>query len=188
MKGLTLIEVLVAVGIMVVAGMLLVVIMVNSAGLFTQQSSKVEGGLNSNDALSVLRRDIKLAVSVAESYTSGSSVYTSGAGQLVLKVASINSSGNTIDNFFDYYVFNLNQGIIYLNIFPDALSSRRTSDFLLSKNVDSIRFQYFNSANPLVEVSPTSAVKIRVTLALKQKAGVNFITTTATTEANLRNN
>lgn len=187
-KGLTLLEVLVAMGIATIAGTLLIVIIVNSAGLFTEQSSKVQEGLNSNDTLATIRGDIKQANSVAVSYTSGSTTYTSGADQLVLKVSSIDSSDNIIDNTFDYFVLFQNQGASHLKIFPDVLSARKASDRVLSTNVDNLGFQYLNSANPPVEVPPISASKVRVALSLKQKIGVNFTTNTSTTEANLRNN
>lgn len=186
-KGLTLIEVLVAMGIAAVAGILLLVIIVNSAGLFTEQSSKVQEGLNINDAVSTLRGDIKQANSVAVSYTEGSTTYTSSASQLVLKVSSIDTSGNIIDNIFDYFVLYLDQGSLHLKIFPDATSSRKTADRILSTSVDTLRFQYLNSANPPVEVTPASATKVRAALTLKKRIGTNFETSTATTEANLRN-
>lgn len=178
-KGLTLIEVLVAMGIAAVAGVLLVVIIVNSAGLFQEQSSKVEEGLNINDALSVVRSSIKQASAMAVSYTAGSTTYTTNAGVLVLKVSSVDTSGNIIVNSFDYFVLYLDQGAIHLKIFPDAVSSRKPADRILSTSIDSLKFQYLNSANPPVEVVPVSASKVRVALTLKQKI--------STTEANLRN-
>ncbi len=44
MKGFTLLELLVAMGIATVAGVLLVVIIVNSAGLYSNQSPKFRRG------------------------------------------------------------------------------------------------------------------------------------------------
>ncbi len=174
-------------GISTIAGVLLLVIIVNSAGLFTEQSSRVQEGLNINDALSILRGDIKQASSVAVSYTNGSTIYTSSANQLVLAVSSIDNSGNIINNTFDYFVLYLDQGSTYLKIFPDTTSSRKAADRILSTSVDSLGFRYLNSANPPVEVTPASATKVRVSLTLKQRIGTNFETSTATTEANLRN-
>lgn len=185
--GLTLIEVLVAMGIAVIAGALLVVVIVNSAGLYSNQSSKVQQGLNINDALIKVRGSIKQASSVAVSYTNGSTTYTSGADQLVLKVASIDSSNNIISDTYDFFVFFLNQNSLRFKIFPDPLSSRKVADQVFSTSVDSLNFRYFNSANPPLEVSPTAATKIRIALTLKQKSGANFETNTATAEANLRN-
>lgn len=186
-RGLTLIEILVAMGIATVAGVLLVVIIVNSAGLSTEQSSKVQEGLNINDALLQVRSSIKQASAVVASYTSGSITYTTSASQLVLKVSSIDASNNIIANTFDFFVFFQDQSYLHFKIFPDPLSSRKASDRIFSTSVNSLIFQYFNSATPPVEVTPTSATKVRITLTLKQKIGLNYETQTATSEANLRN-
>ena len=169
-QGLTLIEVLVAMGIATITGVLLLVIIVNSAGLFSNQSSKVQEGLNINDSLAMMRGSIKQANAVdAQSSTS----------QLVLKVASIDSSNNIIANTYDDFSFYLDQNFLHFKIFPNASSSRKTADRIFSNSVDSLKLQYFNSANPPVEVAPVTASKVRISLTLKQS--------TATSEANLRN-
>ncbi|GEM_PF-1757489 len=185
--GFTLIEILVAMGIATVVGVLLVVIMVNSAGLFTEQSSKVQEGLNINDALSQIRNNVKQANSIASEYTGGGSTYTTGENQLVLKVLSEDAAGNIINNTFDYFVFFQDQSKLYLKIFPDPSSSRNTVNRIFSTIVNSVNFQYFDSATPPVEVTPASAAKVRITLILKQKNGLNFETQIGTSEANLRN-
>lgn len=174
-------------GIAAIAGVLLLVIIVNSAGLFTKQSSKVQTGLNINDSLSQVRASIKQASAVAPSYTSGSTTYTSGDNQVVLKVASIDASNNIIDLTFDYFVFFLDQNTLRFKIFPDPSSSRSAADRIFSTSVDSLVFKYYNFANPPVEVSPASASKVRITLVLKQKSGAGLEINTATSEANLRN-
>lgn len=186
-RGLTLIEVLVAMGIATVVGVLLVVIIVNSAGLFTQQSSKVETGLNINDTLSQVRGSIKQASAVTASYTSGSTTYTTGVNQLVLKVSSVDSSGNIIANNHDYFVFFLDQSSLHFKVFPDPSSARKASDQIFSTAVDNLVFKYFNSLNPPSEVTPAEATKIRISLTLRQKIGTSFETNSATSEANLRN-
>lgn len=186
-KGFTLIEVLVAMGIATLVGALLVIIIVNSAGLFTEQSSKVQTGLNINDALQQVRDSIKQANSVADQYTAGSTTYVSGSNQLVLKIASINSSGDIVINSFDYFIFLRDQSFLRFKIFPDPLSSRKARDQIFSNSVDNFSFQYLNSAIPPVEVSPATATKVRVSLTLKQKNGPDFVIHTSTSEANLRN-
>lgn len=185
--GLTLIEVLVVMGIATAAGMLLMVIMVNSAGLFSKQASKVQEGLNTNDALVIVRNSIKQANAVAPAYTNGSTTYTTGTTQLVLKVASQDSAGNIIANTYDFFVFYLDENTLHFKVFPDSASSRQAADQIFSNIVDNLAFQYFNSAIPPTEVTPTSATKVRISLTLKQKVGVNFETNTATSESNLRN-
>lgn len=186
-RGFTLIEVLVAVGIATIAGVLLVVVIVNSAGLYSNQSAKIQEGLNINDAIMKVRGSIKPANAVADYYTSGSTTYTSGANQLVLKMASIDLSNNIITDTYDFFVFFLDQNSLRFKIFPDPVSSRKTQDQVLSTSVDNLNFRYFDSATPPVEVIPAAATKIRITLTLKQKSGAGFETNTATAEANLRN-
>ena len=186
-RGLTLIEVLVAMWIAVVAGSLLVVIMVNSAGFFTNQSSKMQQGLNINDSLLQVRNSIKQASAVAVSYTSGPTTYTTGSNLLVLKVLSIDSLNNLIDDTYDYFVFFRDQNLLRFKTFPNPASSRKSSDRIFSTIVDSINFQYFNSAIPPVEVAPASATNVRVSLSLRQKNGLKYEIKTGTSEANLRN-
>lgn len=170
MKGLTLIEVLVAMGIATVVGVSLVAIIVTSAGLFSNQSSKVQEGLNINDLLAAIRGSIKQANAVDAQ---------SSATQLVLKVASIDYSNNIIANTYDYFSFYLDQNFLHFKVFPDVSSSRKSADQILANSVDNLKLQYFNSANPPVEVAPNSATRVRISVTLK--------TTTATSEANLRN-
>ena len=152
---------------------------VQSAGLFSDQSSKVQEGLSINDALSSLRSYIKQTEAVIDHYIDNSITYTSGANQLILKIPSTDSLGNLIDNTNDYFVFYVNQSYLHLKIFPAALSSRKAADQILSNSVNNLNFQYFNLANPPMEVAPASAAKVRISLTLKQVS--------ATTEANLRN-
>lgn len=184
-EGLTLAEAVIALGIASVVGALLLVIMVNSAGLFYKQSSKVEQGLGINDALGQIRESVKGSSAVAASYTAGSTTYTSSATEIVLKVPSIDIAGNTISNLFDYFIFLKDQSKLRFRVFPDSQSKRSSADQIFTTNADSLLFQYFDSANN--QVIPSAAVKVKITLSLKQKAGAGFETNIATSEANLRN-
>lgn len=185
--GFTLFEVLISMSIAVVVGGLLLLIMVNSVGLFYNESSKVNIGLNTNDALNQVRKNIKESSGVAASYTAGSTTYSSGGTQAVLKVPSLDLSGNIITNTFDYFVFFQDALKLRFKTFPNALSSRKAQDQIFTTSLDKLVFQYLNSANPPVEVAPISATKVKITLTLKQKAGAAYQISTATSEANLRN-
>lgn len=187
-KGFTLLEILIAAAITSIVAGLLLMIMINSTGLFSRQSAKVQAGLNINDATAKFKSTVKQASSIAVLHITSSTTYTSDSQTLVLKVSSIDSSGNIIINTFDYYVYYLDQGILYLKTFPDSLSSRKAENRVFSTLVDSVSFQYFNTSNPPAEVVPANASKIRMTLVLKQKVGVDFETQVSTAEANLRNN
>lgn len=170
MKGLSLIEILVAMGIAAIVGVLLVVIITNSAGLFKDQSSKISVGVNTNDSLSQIRASIKQASAISDQ---------SSSGQLILKVLSTDVAGNIIENTYDDFIFMTTQKNLYFKITPNIASSRKTKDSILAGDVDSINFQYLNFANPPAEVAPTAASKIRISLNIKASI--------ATAEANLRN-
>lgn len=186
-KGLTLVEVLISTVIVILVGSLLLAIIVNSTGLFYQESAKVNMGLSTNDALISIRKSLKESSGVAASYSNDSVTYTSKADQIVLKVPSLDSSGDNILNTYDYVIFSLDQGKLTLKTFPSAQSTRAAANQVFSNSVDSLVFGYFNLANPPVEVAPQSAGKVRVSLVLKQRSGSTEETNIATTEANLRN-
>ena len=187
--GLTLVEVLVAMGVASIVGALLLVIMVNSAGLFYKESSKVEQGLSLNDALLNIKQALRGASNVASTYPpTGSPTYTSSATQLVLKVPSIDSSGNIVSGVFDYFIFFQDGGKLRFKTFPDdGQSARKGQDQIFTTNLDSLIFEYFDGQIPPQQVQPNLAVKIKITLSLKQKAGAGIETNVATAEANLRN-
>lgn len=186
--GFSLVEILISTSIAVLIVGLLAVIMVNITGVFYKESSKVNIGLNANDALSNIRSNIKDASGIVDSYIGGSTTFTTGTTQLVLKIPAIDSSNNIISNVFDYFVYFLDTNKLRFKTFPDPLSARKSADQIFSTSVDKLLFQYLNSAVPPAEVPPTSSSKIRITLTLKQKSGANYQTNIATSEANLRNN
>lgn len=187
-KGLSLVELLIVIGVMTVVGVLLMVIIVNSAGLFTKESAKLQEGLNINDILVQVRSNIKNAGSIVGSYTSGSTTYTTGTTQLILQLSSLDSSNNIIPNTFDYYVYFLDLTRLRFKTFPDAASVRKAQDQIFSNIIDSLKFQYFDPGTPPTEVTPTTARKIRMTVTLKRKTTVNsYETNIATSEGNLRN-
>ena len=185
-RGFTLFEVLITVTVLVIVGGLLGGILVNNTGLFYQQSSKVSQGLGANDALAQIRSEIKEAQAVAAGYPVSSPTYTSSSTQLVLRLTSIDSSGNIISTTYDYAVFSVTSGRLNYQVFPDAASSRKGANQILVSNVNSVFFQYFDATG--AQTGPTNAVNVRVTLTLRQKAGSGFETNVVTSEANLRNN
>ena len=186
--GLTLLEVLIVMGISGLVGALLLVIILSSAGLFYQQSSKVGQGVTSNDALSEIRSVVKESSAIQSSYTDGAATYMSSSQQLVLSLGSIDGSGNLIANTYDFFVFFKDSDKLRFKSFLDPKSfGRKSKDQILSLNVQTVSFQYFNSQNPPQEVSPTSATKIKITLTLRQKSGSSYESSTATSEASLRN-
>lgn len=176
--GLTLVEVLVGTLMTVLVGGLLLAMMVNTTNIFHKESAKVSSGLNANDATSEIRKSVKIASAVDP---------TSTPTKLVLKVSSLDSSGNMIFNVFDSFVLYKDETNFRFKILPDIASSRQDQDRIFATEVDSLIFQYYDLANPPNEVSPQNALKVRATLTLKARMGADYETTMATTEAVLRN-
>lgn len=187
-KGVTLVELLIASSIAVIIGALLLAVLINSAGIFYKQTSRVNQGLNSNDALNLVRQSIKESNGAAASYQVDSKTYISSSNELILKIPSIDAQGNVISETYDYFVFYKDQDKLFLKSFPDTQSSRKAQNQILASNVVSVFFQYLNNVSPPQEVIPTSAVKIKLTLMLRQKIGSQLETSIATSEASLRNN
>lgn len=187
-NGFTLPELITTVAMVAIMGGLLIGIMVNNTGLFYQQTSKVSQGVDANDALVRVRSEIKEAQAVAVGYPVGSPTYTSGSNQLVLRLTSIDSSGNIITATYDYAVFAVSEERLTYQFFPDTAggSIRKGANEILAKNVSSVLFEYYDSTG--AQTGPTNAVNVKITLTLRQKAGQGFETNVVTSEANLRNN
>lgn len=186
--GFTLVEVLISMSIAVIVSSLLVVIIVNSAGLFYKQSAKVGQGVGVNEALAKFRDSIKEANAIASGYPqTPPPAYTTSPEQVVLSVPSIDNLGNILSGVFDYYVFLKEEGKLKFKVFPDIQSFRKSSDQTLSINVKEVVFLYFDSQNPPQQVAPATAERIRMVVTLRQRSGADYEESMATSEASLRN-
>lgn len=185
-KGVSLVEVLIGLSVSVVIGGLVMSIMLNSSGVQYSQSAKISQGLGVNDSLQKIRNTVKESQSVVVGYPEANPTYTTGANILAIKIPAIDNLENIIDGVFDYVVYVVEENRLKEKIFPNALSSRKSADFMLSNNVENVTFTYFDSTGQ--SVSPVNAEKIVVTIKLSQKAGSETESLIATSEARLRNN
>lgn len=185
-KGFTLLELIISSAVGVVISGLLLVIMVNSTGLFYEQSSKVSQGVSVNDTLSNIRQIARSASSVASQYPeTGTPEYSSSEMSIVFKVAAIDLTGDIITNIHDYIVYYVTADKLYERTLPNAQSSREDKTHILSNRVEIIKFEYLDSLGGLV--TPDVASKVRITLGLKELISGVSQTHIATSEANLRN-
>jgi hypothetical protein len=186
-KGFTLIEILITLLVGILVGGLLLLILVNNAGIFYKQSSKVSEGIGSNDALLSINSSIKSAASVVSGYPLISPTYNTNDSTLVLQLPSIDANSEIIPSGYDYEVFIVQNNNLWIKTFPSLspTSSRKPQDKILANNVSNLLFKYFDGSGN--EVTPTNAVKILAVLTLKQKAGIGDEVKVATTEASLRN-
>ncbi len=186
--GLTLMEILVSIGLLAIAGLLLVSTFVNSSGLFLKESVQVAQGLDVNTAFTELKDSIRESTSVVATFQIGQSpTYTSGNEHLILSLNSIDGSGNIISTSYDYYVYYKEGARMKLKTYPDAGSSRYAKDQVLIDNLETLKFTYLDSSTPPQAVTPVSATRVRTSIKLSQKAGADIQQRIATTEAIIRN-
>lgn len=184
-NGFSLTEILVVSLITVIVGGFIVSILFNTTGIYYNQSAQTQQSMDLNDTFSKVRSSIRQSKFVATGYPEGSPTYTSGINTLVLKIPSVNSSGNTISDTYDFAIVTKSQDKLYYKLFPDAISARSSDDQILASNVDNVYFNYYDSAG--TEVNPETSSRIKITLTLKQKAGAGYKVNTATSEASIRN-
>lgn len=160
-------------------------LIVQNTGLYYLQNSKVDQGISANNVLSSIQASIKGSGGVASGYPVSSPTYTTSAQVLTLKLPALDTSGNFIPDTYDYALYYFDIDKLRYKVFPDSVSKRPAADQILAFNVNNVLFQYFDASG--AEVPPTTAAKVKISITLKQKAGVPILQNIATTEAFLRN-
>lgn len=190
MRGFTLAEILVVVVIFGLVGALLVQTLIQNNSIFYQQSARVSEGISLNNATKQLSLDIKSASSIAPGYPeAGPFQYTSTTDSLVLKIPSIDPSGNVIDSTFDYIIIYKDQTDpkkLKRQFIHTPPSTRTDSDKVLLDNLQDLTFSYFDQ-NDLV-TTPAFASKINFNLNVFTQLGANSQTSNSSVEIILRNN
>lgn len=188
--GMTLVEVLVAAAISVIVGSFLVSIMVQNNALFYLQQARSTQGSTLNNALTTISTEVKGAFAIASGYPEDTPLYISSNQTLVLKLSSLDSSGDIIENAYDYQIIEKdpnNPSYLRQQIIPsqNPPSTRKSGNTVLVTNLDSIYFRYLDRNN--LPVSPAAAKIVEITINLKDKIGIFKEDESATTVVNLRN-
>lgn len=187
--GFSLLEVVIAVAIAGVVGVLLVSLLVQNNGVYFNQTSKITQGINLNDGSSQIDNAIKSASSVAPNYPVLNPQYTSDANTLVLALPSIDSQSSVIDNTFDYIVISNDAqkpNILRKQVFPDPSSTRKSESLVLSTTLSQITFLYYDSTGQIV--APSSATKVSYSINLTEKASFGNQSSNLSGQVNLKNN
>jgi len=185
--GVTIVEMLITLSVFVIVGTLLLSILVSNTGLSYKQSAKVTQGVGVNDVISSITTNIKQSSSVATGYPENQPSYTTDGSNLVLELPAVDSSGDSISGAFDYAIYYRDGDKVRFKVFPSdsPKSSRFNEDRILTFNATSLSFQYFDGLG--AEVTPSSAVKVKVMVTLTQNIGAGDQTNTASAETELRN-
>lgn len=186
-KGFSLFETVVVAGVALIIGTFLVGIMVNHTIVFNRQSSMVTQGLSTDDATREIESYVKQAASVVSGYPEAGPTYITGNETLVVKIPSVNAQG-IISNTFDFVV--ITKDIVHPNvlkeyIFPDAQSTRDTTDKAVTNILNSIVFSYLDKDGAVT--APTSAVKVKTEISVLSKTSQKGQPRSATVITSLRN-
>lgn len=187
--GFTMVEVLIAGAVSALTGILLVSILVQNNGLFSQQNAQITQGVNLNNTSSQIDELLRSASSIVSSNPIGNPTYTTGAQTLVVALPSYDGSGNIISNTFDYGIVTVdaqNSTLLRKIIFKDASSNRTAENRILASKLTLLKFTYFDDNGNIV--SPTASTKVNFIINLDEKAGYSSKQSSASGQTSLRNN
>lgn len=192
-RGITLIEVLIGMVLMVIVVLALFSLYNTGQKYFVNQNIKSDILNNNRVTLTWLSRDIKEAIQVIPGPIdiNGTS-YSTSSGSIVLRVPSIDADGIIIDidNDFDYLVFQMNPEdstqIVRIVDGKDGVSSRVDGNRVLAENISSLELGFLDSYGVAVsDYSETAIVDIGLT---SLKKGVQrTYQETVNTQTKLRN-
>jgi len=152
--GFTLSEFLIIASIMIIA----ITISLQSFVALNKDYKVLIGYLSSylkgREAIDKISKDCRSAVQVMDSYSG----YTTTDDCLVLKVPSIDASGNIIDvnNAFDYIIYRILGQDLWKTVIPGASSSRTAVNAVLKESVESLYMAC--DGTPLSSVAHKSTV------------------------------
>ncbi len=170
-RGITLIEVLIGMVLMVIVVLALFSLYNTGQKYFVNQNIKSDILNNNRVTLTWLSRDIKEAIQVIPGPIdiNGTS-YSTSSGTIVLRVPSIDADGIIIDidTDFDYLVFQMNPEdttqIIRIVDGKDGVSSRVDGNRVLAENISSLELGFLDSYGVAVsDYSETAIVDIGLT-------------------------
>jgi prepilin-type N-terminal cleavage/methylation domain-containing protein len=107
-KGFSLIEMLIAIsiGLLLLTAVFSIDIFAKKNYIISSAFMEAHGGVR--NAMDWIVKDIRWAKQIMASKTIGSTVYTTGDHELILEVPSLDSSGDIIDNAYDYIIYHIN--------------------------------------------------------------------------------
>lgn len=162
--GFTLIETIVAIAIMTIVLAALLLLLTNFYKVFHVQQSTARVAGSATIAGNELQAKITQATQIVVSSTISSTLYTTDSDTLVLQLPSINGSGAIIASTYDYAVFYISSGALYLRVQPNGASSRPTIYKQLSDSISTTSFTYNNG-------DVTQATKVDIDIMMQLTAG-----------------
>ncbi len=164
MRAFTLVETVIVIAL-TVCMMTIVGLLIHTFG---KTSSYGQASSQSSLSAGALMRELATLVApasaVLETHTFSTGTYTSSANVLVLEIPSIDSSGSTVANSYDYAAFYLVGTSAYRRLEANGASARPTQTKLLSTTVNALSFtfddaMFANVSSVTVDVETEARVK-----------------------------
>lgn len=187
LNGFTLVEILIGVAAAGVIGSILIAFLTQNSQIYTQQNTKVNQGLELNNAFTEIEDTIKSGGSVVSQYPpTGQAQHTTGLNTLVINIPSINAQGAVIQNTYDYIVLYGDAKVLRKKVFPDPASSREEMNTVLSTKLSKLEFKYYDSGGQII--SPIQSAKIGFIINVSDNVATETHSSSASGQVNLRNN
>lgn len=140
-KGFTLVEFNMASFIALLVFTAAFVLYISVWRSLTTGSAYLDTYTGSRNASGWLIRDVRCAAQVVKQYPeTGSPIYQTGDNVIVLRVPSINSSGQVISPGLDYIIYRLQTSDLYRTVKANASSSRPNEDRPIARYCASLTF------------------------------------------------
>lgn len=179
--GFTLMEILIAAGVLGLLAILLGTIFLTQTQYFDDQQVRLLLSGYLDTAFPAMKNLIIWSESILTSYNIQGQNYTSGAETLVLKIPSIDINKKTISGQYDYAAIFKSAADIKIVLSPSAQSSRIAQNRSIAQNTSSFNIDYGG-------VAPNLAKTVIISMTLTKTAPTNkVITITRSFQATLRN-
>jgi prepilin-type N-terminal cleavage/methylation domain-containing protein len=179
-KGFTLLELVIAIGILSIISLILATIIIRFGIHYQKQQAEVQANLSNRFVLDEISTRIRESRAIADQITTGGQTYTTGATTLVLKPLSIDADGNTIAGTYDYIIFYQNSTKLNKKVVPDTSSKRPAVNQVLTANLKQITLTYDNP-------TPASANSVTIDLRTEETLGGQTKEAQGQVKATLRN-
>lgn len=180
MRGMTLIEAIIAIALFVAVMTILGAFFVHFGALYRFQSAARDTASSASDAVTAIRAATLQADRVVATRVFSGTSRSSGAATLVLELPSVNATGNVIAGAHDYEAFYATSTMLYRAIDADPSGSRLSGVVILSHTLASLVFSY-NA------VDLSTATTVSATVATHASVDGRTIGSSQTTTARLRN-
>ena len=180
MKGFTLIEIIVGIGVFILLIFALFNLYLVYGSLYSFQDTQLTATMDGRVAMSEITFLTVQAYRVVGNITIATTTYYSGTTTLVLQIPSMAAGDGTISNTWDYAVFYINGTNLYRTIQANAASSRISGTRLLTGNLQNLVFSYDNA-------DLTQAQKVSIDINIQTQTAKYTATNHSTEQVTLRN-